>query len=68
MATGSLPRGLAVLQCLVGVSEGLPLGRIAELVNLPKSGTHRILVTLADEGFVQQVEGSGNYADRKSVV
>ena len=62
MATGSLPRGLAVLQCLVGASEGLPLGRISELVNLPKSATHRILVTLADEGFVQQVESSGNYA------
>ena len=48
MATGSLPRGLAVLQCLVGAPEGLPLGRISELVDLPKSATHRILVTLAD--------------------
>ncbi|MEU0494057.1 IclR family transcriptional regulator [Mycobacterium sp. NPDC006124] len=62
MATGSLPRGLAVLQCLVGVSEGLPLGRISELVDLPKSAAHRILVALADEGFVQQIEATGNYA------
>ena len=45
MATGSLPRGLAVLQCLVGVSEGVPLSRIAKIVDLPKSATHRILVT-----------------------
>jgi len=62
MTTGALPRGLAVIQCLVGISEGLPLGRIAELVDLPKSATHRILVTLAEEGFVQKVEPSANYA------
>jgi len=62
MATGSLPRGLAILQCLVGVSEGIPLSRIAELVDLPKSATHRILTTLIEEGFVQKLEPSGNYA------
>jgi DNA-binding IclR family transcriptional regulator len=62
MATGALPRGLAVLQCLVGVSDGLPLSGIAELVDLPKSATHRILTTLVEEGFVQKVESSGNYA------
>jgi DNA-binding IclR family transcriptional regulator len=62
MATGSLPRGLAVLQTLTGVPEGLPLGRLAELVDLPKSAAHRILVTLAEEGFVQQVPSTGNYA------
>src|SRR5262245_47589589 len=62
MTTGALPRGLAVLQCLVGVSAGLPLSRIAEVVDLPKSATHRILVTLTEEGFVQKLEPSGNYA------
>jgi DNA-binding IclR family transcriptional regulator len=62
MATGSLPRGLAVLQCLVGVADGVPLSRIAEVLDLPKSATHRILVTLIEEGFVRKIEPSGNYA------
>jgi DNA-binding IclR family transcriptional regulator len=61
MATGSLSRGLGVLQAMIGHPEGLPLVRIAELVDLPKSAAHRILVTLAEEGFVRQLE-SGNYA------
>src|SRR4029079_13340943 len=62
MATGSLPRGLAVLQCLIGVADGVPLSRIAEVLDLPKSATHRILVTLIEEGFVRKIEPSGNYA------
>lgn len=62
MAAGALSRGLAVLQCLVGAQEGLPLARIAESVDVPKSAAHRILATLIEEGFVQQVESSGNYA------
>ena len=57
MATGSLPRGLAILQCLVGVSEGVPLSRIAELVDLPKSATHRILTTLI-EGILSLAKNS----------
>ncbi|GHH88335.1 transcriptional regulator [Streptomyces sulfonofaciens] len=61
MATGMLSRGLAVLQRLVGAPDGLPLSRIAEEVDLPKSAAHRILTTLTEEGFVQQME-SGNYA------
>jgi DNA-binding IclR family transcriptional regulator len=62
MATGALSRGLAVLQRLVGVPEGLPLSRIADSVDVPKSAAHRILLTLAEEGFVRQVETTGNYA------
>jgi DNA-binding IclR family transcriptional regulator len=61
MAAGALPRGLAVLQCLVGNAEGLPLTRIADVVDLPKSATHRILMTLIDEGFVRQFGLTGNY-------
>ncbi|MEV0068155.1 MULTISPECIES: IclR family transcriptional regulator [unclassified Amycolatopsis] len=62
MPAGALSRGLAVLQCLVGSPEGLPLTRIAEAVDLPKSAAHRILVNLVDEGFARQHEPSGNYA------
>jgi DNA-binding IclR family transcriptional regulator len=68
MATGALSRGLGVLQCLVGFSDGLPLARIAEVVDLPKSAAHRILVILVEEGFVRQLEGSGNYALTLKVV
>ncbi|WP_072689862.1 IclR family transcriptional regulator [Rhodococcus marinonascens] len=61
MAVGALSRGLGVLQCLVGSPDGLPLARIAEVVDLPKSAVHRILVTLVDEGFVRRVDSSGQY-------
>jgi DNA-binding IclR family transcriptional regulator len=61
MAAGALSRGLAVLQCLVGAPDGVPLTRIADAVGLPKSGAHRILVNLIDEGFAQQLP-SGNYS------
>lgn len=61
MATGALSRGLAVLQCLIGAPDGLPLTQIAETVDLPKSAAHRILGTLIEEGFVQQLQSSGNY-------
>jgi DNA-binding IclR family transcriptional regulator len=62
MAAGALSRGLGVLQCLIGSPEGLPLARIAEAVDLPKSAAHRILVTLVEEGFVRQLEPSAHYA------
>ncbi|MEU4673042.1 IclR family transcriptional regulator [Amycolatopsis sp. NPDC023774] len=62
MAAGALSRGLGVLQSMVGYPEGLPLARIAEEQDLPKSAAHRILVSLVDEGFVRQHEPSGNYA------
>ncbi|SNT48963.1 IclR family transcriptional regulator [Rhodococcoides kyotonense] len=62
MATGTLPRGLAILQTLVGSADGLPLTKIADDVDLPKSAAHRILLTLIDEGFVQQNEVKGTYA------
>ncbi|GAB3561516.1 IclR family transcriptional regulator [Amycolatopsis endophytica] len=62
MAAGALSRGLGVLQCLIGSPDGVPLARIAESVDLPKSAAHRILVTLVEEGFVRQLEPTGNYA------
>lgn len=62
MGAGALSRGLGVLQCLVGSPDGLPLARIAQAVDLPKSAAHRILMTLIEEDFVRQVQPSGNYA------
>jgi DNA-binding IclR family transcriptional regulator len=51
-----------VLQQLVGAPDGLPLSRIADAVDVPKSAAHRILLTLTEEGFVHQVASTGNYA------
>lgn len=62
VAAGTLSRGLAVLSCLVGEVEGVPLARISDQLGLPRSATHRILATLTDEGFVFQLKPSGNYA------
>ncbi|MET7991793.1 IclR family transcriptional regulator [Amycolatopsis sp. NPDC005232] len=62
MAAGALSRGLGVLQSLVGHAEGVPLARIAEELDLPKSAAHRILTSLVEERFVRQQMPSGNYA------
>lgn len=62
VGTGTLARGLAVLECLVGAPDGVPLGQVAERLELPRSATHRLLATLVAEGFVRQVAESGNYA------
>ncbi|MEV4604664.1 IclR family transcriptional regulator [Amycolatopsis sp. NPDC049253] len=62
MAAGVLSRGLGVLQSLVGHAEGVPLARIAEDLDLPKSAAHRILTSLIEEGFVRQQMPSGDYA------
>jgi DNA-binding IclR family transcriptional regulator len=63
MTSGALSRGLAVLQSLVGEPEGLSLSRVTELTGLPSGATtHRLLTTLVEEGFVQKVQPSGNYA------
>lgn len=68
MASGALSRGLAVLETLIGQSNGLALTRIAEIVELPKSAAHRILTNLIEDGYVRQDERSGNYGLTLKVV
>lgn len=47
-------RCLSVIQLLAEKAEEMPLGEIAERLDLPKSGVHRLLATLAELGWVTQ--------------
>ena len=62
VTSGSLARGLAMLERLAGEADGMPLSQLANDLGLAKSAAHRVLAALVDEGFVHQVERSGNYA------
>lgn len=58
---GALSRGLAVLETLSASAEGIPLGQVADETGLPKSAAHRILRNLVSDGYVRQLEPSGDY-------
>jgi len=47
-------RCLSVIQLLAENAEEMPLGEIAERLDLPKSGAHRLLATLVELGWVTQ--------------
>lgn len=53
-------RCLSIIQ-LLSDAEALPLGAIAERLGLPKSGAHRLLTTLVDEGWAKQDPQTGFY-------
>lgn len=61
MISGALPRGLAVLERMVGCSAGLTLGAIAEGLDVPKPGVYRALSELVESGYVLQEEETGLY-------
>lgn len=61
MTTGTLNRGLAVLEWLAGNARGLSVGDIATKLNIPASATHRILAELTQHGYVRQEEQLGKY-------
>jgi IclR family transcriptional regulator, acetate operon repressor len=58
----ALERGLAVLELLAAHPEGMAVGAIAAALDLPPSGTHRLLNQLVDYGFVHQDGTKGDYA------
>jgi IclR family transcriptional regulator, acetate operon repressor len=58
----ALERGLAVLELLAAHPEGMAVGTIAAALDLPPSGTHRLLNQLVDYGFVHQDGTKGDYA------
>ena len=62
VASGSLARGLAILERLVGETHGMPLAQIAEDLDLVKSAAHRVLASLIDAGYVHQLPDTGRYA------
>jgi DNA-binding IclR family transcriptional regulator len=51
----------AVIQLLAEEAASMRLGDIAERLDLPKSGTHRLLSSLCDLGWVEQDPATGLY-------
>lgn len=60
-STRALSRGLHIIDVLAEGRDGLPLTEIARKAGLSKSSTHRLLQTLAQEGFVAQDGHSSHY-------
>lgn len=58
---GAVPRAFAVLELLASVPEPARLSAIAQELDLQKSTVHRILATLIDLGYVEQVPETGCY-------
>ncbi|MBR0695484.1 IclR family transcriptional regulator [Bradyrhizobium lablabi] len=54
-------RCLSIVELLVDAAGELPLGGIAERLQLPKSGVHRLLAALIDQGWVEQDGTTGHY-------
>jgi len=54
-------RCLSIIQLLAENAVELPLGEIAETLDLPKSGAHRLLATLVDLGWAKQDPQTGFY-------
>jgi len=58
----TIVKGVKVLEILVRSPGPARLSAIARELDLPKSGVHRLLVTLSELGFVRQDPASGHYA------
>lgn len=60
--SGVLERTLGILEILSSHPAGLPVGVIAQRLDLPASATHRLLNDLARLGYVRQDRAHGDYA------
>jgi len=54
-------RCLEIVELLADGAREMPLGDIADRLELPKSGTHRLLATLVDLGWAQQDKETSFY-------
>lgn len=54
MAHVPAERCLGIIELLADEAGAMPLGEIAERLDLPKSGAHRLLATLVDLGWAEQ--------------
>ena len=54
-------RCLGIIELLARSAATLPLRDIAEALDLPKSGAHRLLATLVDLGWAAQDASTGHY-------
>jgi IclR family transcriptional regulator, acetate operon repressor len=59
--SGTLERGLAVLELLSGHPEGMEFKAIARQCGFPASATHRLLTELLRLGYVRQKRDLGDY-------
>lgn len=57
-----IERCVEVVELLAAAGRAVPLGAIAERVEMPKSATHRMLAQLATAGWVRQEASTGFYA------
>lgn len=60
--SGLLDRTLALLELLARHPDGLPVAAIAQALNIPASGAHRLLTDLVRHGYVRQLRDQGDYA------
>ena len=58
---GVLERTLGILELLAQHGHGLELAAIADQLNIPRSGAHRLLTDLVRCGYVRQVRDHGDY-------
>lgn len=61
MAHVPAERCLSIIELLADGARQLPLGEIAERLELPKSGAHRMLATLVDQGWAEQDRDTAFY-------
>lgn len=59
--SGNLDRGLAIVELLAMQGGPLPLHAIADRLNIPRSGAHRLLAMLGELGYVRQHAEQGEY-------
>lgn len=58
---GVLERTLGILELLSQHGEGMELAAIADQLDIPRSGVHRLLADLVRLGYVRQAKGHGEY-------
>jgi len=59
--SGVLERTLGILELLSRHGDGLELGTIADELDIPRSGVHRLLTDLVKCGYVRQTRNLGAY-------
>jgi IclR family acetate operon transcriptional repressor len=59
--TSALDRGLQLLEHLASHPDGMPLGLLADMLDIPDSACHRLLAELASKGYVRQTRERGEY-------
>lgn len=58
---GVLERTLGILELLAQHGEGMELATVADRLDIPRSGVHRLLADLVRLGYVRQAKGHGEY-------